>query len=110
METQAMPQSLDIATPVKRWLTFERRNWIALIAVGAFVGYGFGNGHTTQGAVQNISDQLGRTRKAEGCEHWRANKATSVANQAVVSNYTMDVPVPDLKAIPKDCQHPQSKE
>ena len=40
------------------WLTFERRNWIALVLAAGFGGFSLGNGHTTQGAVQSISAQL----------------------------------------------------
>lgn len=94
------------------WLTFERRNWMALILVAGAGGFSLGNGHTTQGAVQNISDQLGQkdaqvqhlkakvipALKAEaGCEHWRADTAAKLALQTSLI---------DPKELPGDCPHP----
>jgi hypothetical protein len=80
------------------FMTRERRGWVfALIAVGAAC-YGWGNGHTTQVAVEHISQEL-------GCEHVRADKTAKVAKQAIVSAYSDNVPIPDPKLIPKECPH-----
>lgn len=42
-----------------------------------------------------------------GCERWRAGKAISVAKQAIKGANSDTAPIPDIKAIPKDCAHPQ---
>jgi hypothetical protein len=83
---------------MKCWLTSERKEWIAAVFVAALIGFWIGNGHTTQGAVEHISQEL-------GCEHSRADKTAKVAKQAIVSAYSDNVPIPDAKAIPKDCPH-----
>lgn len=46
------------------WLTPERRAWVSAVVAGCLIGFGTGNGHTTQSAVLSISDRLGQTQKA----------------------------------------------
>lgn len=81
----------------------ERRGWIAGVIGAALLGFAAGNGHTTQGAISHVSDQLGQEKAAENCQHKRADKAVKVANQGIVSNYIVTVPIPDPAALPKDC-------
>lgn len=76
----------------KRLLNLERRTWLALVLASGLVGFGFGNGHTTQNAIEDI------TAKA-GCEHHRANVATKLALQPTIV---------DPKSIPKDNCSPKS--
>jgi len=99
------------------WFNYERRNWIVALALAACVGYAGGNGHTTQGAILNVSQQLG-DKKAElttlktkvipklkaqaGCEHSRADKASVVAEKAIVGAVVDSAPVPSPKEIPAD--------
>lgn len=95
------------------WLTFERKNWLATVAFALAAGFGLGNGHTTQGAISHVSDQLGQTtanlQKVEkvipaieaqaGCENNRANKTINLALQPIVV---------DKSQIPVDnCPHPK---
>lgn len=40
------------------------------------------------------------------CEDARADKASSIARQAIVSANSDSIPVPDAAAIPSDCPHP----
>lgn len=44
------------------WFTFERMSWMAAVLCAALGGFSIGNGHTTQSAVQNVSEQLGQKR------------------------------------------------
>lgn len=98
-------------------LTFERRNWLALVIMGFVSGYGVGNGHTTTGAVEHISDQLGQTEHKAAvveteaqCEHRRADKATAVAGNAILSANVDNVPTPKFKDLPTDnCPHIAAK-
>lgn len=46
------------------WFTNERRLWLAACLACALVGFGIGNGHTTQGAIAQVSDQLGQNKAA----------------------------------------------
>lgn len=90
------------------WFNFERRNWVALSIACGLLGYSAGNGHTTQNAITNISDQLGQVKSAENCEHKRADKAIGVAKMAIVaaSAADPDAAVPDPHVLPlKDCPH-----
>jgi hypothetical protein len=89
-----MPQSNSPDTNQTGWVTTERRNWLALAAVCALLGYSAGNGHTTQKSVASISDRLGQARQEAGCEHWRAAKAIQLAEQPVIVQPGQ---------IPKDC-------
>src|SRR5580698_3796140 len=54
MVTQEFQESPDM-----NWFTMERKNWIAVAIFAACLGYGAGNGHTTQGAVQSIANAQG---------------------------------------------------
>jgi hypothetical protein len=83
---------------IKCWLTSERKEWIAAVFFALLAGFCIGNGHTTQGAVEHISQEL-------GCEHVRADRSTKVAKQAIVSAYSDSVPIPDARSIPRDCPH-----
>lgn len=107
------------------WFKYERRNWIAAIALAFMAGYGLGNGHTTQGAIQNVSQQLGekdgqlktlktkvipKLQAAAHCEGTRADTAAKVAKTAIVSANSGTVPVPPPSAVPVDnCPHPAGK-
>ena len=112
MET-VVQRSLEKAHPWADWFTYERRNWGGAIIICALAGYAVGNGHTTSGAIDHISDQLGQTehkaaivQKDASCEHNRANKIASVAGQAILSNSVEAVPTPQFKDIPVDtCPH-----
>lgn len=112
METVQMLRSLNVEPKCPGgWLTFERRNWIALLFVAALGGFSAGNGHTTQGAVQNISSQLGQKAaalKKEQTEEIPKLKAIAGC-QTVRGNVAIDVVVNskkgtaiDLSAVP-DC-------
>lgn len=112
-----MSQSLEMNRAPNSWLTFERRNWIALVIVGTMAGFSVGNGHTTQGAISNISNQLGqkvgenhKLTAAAHCEGVRADKATVVARQAIRGALIDSAPIPSPSAIPRDdCPHPAGK-
>ena len=93
------------------WLTPVRKAFSAGLLIGSLGGYSAGNGHTTQGAVEHVSAQLGQTKavlntvekhdipalKSEaGCEHWRAQVAANLAVQPAVV---------DPSQIPADCPH-----
>lgn len=52
-------QSLILAAS-ESWLTHERRYWIAGVLLSAAVGFGVGNGHTTDEAIAHVSDQYGQ--------------------------------------------------
>lgn len=95
METRAMPQSHEFLESPREWFTFERRNWIALVFVGALVGFWIGNGHTTQIAVQGLQAQA-------GCEHYVARTTAAIAKKAIVAANTDGVPAPNVKTIPED--------
>lgn len=95
------------------WLTYERRNWLAIVLLALMGGYAGGNGHTTQGAVQNISQQLGtqgqilaKVKQHDACEHRRADVSSRVAVQAIVGANSPVGLVPDVSALPADCPHP----
>lgn len=125
MLIQTMQKSHDGGAPALSWLTFERRNWLALAFVVGAAGYGVGNGHTTQGAIQDVSQQLGqkkaevhalqtvtipKLKAANNCEANRGDKAAAVATQAIKSATIEAVPIPSPSAIPADnCQHPPPK-
>lgn len=44
-----------------------------------------------------------------GCEHWRANKAATVAQRAIVGANSDTAPIPDAKEIPTDNCDPPKK-
>ncbi len=111
MKISQMAQSLDV-TPQEYggWFTFERRNWIMLAFLMGCGGFALGNGHTTQGAISHVADQYGQAKvtvKAvtaqKNCEHRRGDIAVKVANEALASNFTTAVPIPDTDTIPADC-------
>lgn len=110
-----MARSLERVHPVADWMTHERRNWIAGIIVAALGAYSVGNGHTTTGAIQHVSWQLGekkaqivKLKVAAHCEDARATKASSVAGQAILSANIDAIQTPKFGDIPVDnCPHPK---
>lgn len=54
-----MQLSLQSFQQKTSWLTTERKNWAAAVLMACAVGYGLGNGHTTQNAISHVSMQLG---------------------------------------------------
>lgn len=62
--------SVSLFTPV-------RRAFIGGLFLGAIGGFAFGNGHTTQNAIQAISQQV-------GCEHQVASKAIGLAKRPTI--------------------------
>ena len=84
------------------WFTYERRNWIGAVLIAAAGGFGVGNGHTTQGAITHISQQLGDAKKKATCEHHVAEKAKAVALQGIAAANIAEVPAPDPKSLPVD--------
>jgi hypothetical protein len=107
-----MQSSLQYFHQKSSWFTVERRGWVAAVVFAGAVGFGFGNGHTTQGAIQHVSQQLGNEKATvkqlktkdipalkslAGCESWRADVATSLAERPVIVNPS---------EIPGDCPHP----
>lgn len=81
------------------WFTYERRKWIALVMAAVLSGFAWGNGHTTQNAIEHATEQA-------GCEHYRADKAIKVAKQGIDAATTFRVNPPDPKALPVDnCPH-----
>lgn len=98
------------------WLSFERRNWVALVVVAGMGGYALGNGHTTSSAIDHVSMQLGDTKAQVhklqtteipklkaivNCEHARADTNELLAEKAIVGKK----PSPD--DIAEDCPHPK---
>lgn len=85
-------------------------NWIGVCAVAFCAGLALGNGHTTQGAVAHISDQLGQAKAAAGCENHRASRATAVAGKAILAANLDSMVVPKFRDLPVDnCPHPEKK-
>ncbi len=116
MLVQTVPRSHDQGIPVLSWLTFERRSWLALAVVTGLAGFGIGNGHTTQDAIQDVSQKLGqksvqvqKLQTFANCEHRRAIVTKRLATQAIISADSATVPTPDVSAIPPDCPHPITK-
>lgn len=100
MVTNLMP------TDRENWLTNERKNWLGAVIVALCAGYGVGNGHTTQGAIEHVSEQVGQKdaklkalqtkiipalQDQAGCEHSRADKAAEVGD---MPDYCRHVVVP----------------
>lgn len=83
----------------------SRAKMIGALLVAALCGYWAGNGHTTHNSIVEVSNQLGKARAAQGCEHWRARVAGEVANQAITAANSEDAAAPDKSALPVDCQH-----
>lgn len=95
-------ESLEQSKPRRRW------EWGAWAAVSFCLGFAAGNGHTTQGAVQNISQQLGDAKKWARCEDRLAVKTAAVANKAIVGAWSATAPIPEFRDIPRDnCPHPK---
>lgn len=90
------------ATGFFGWFTYERRNWCAVIVLAACAGYAGGNGHTTQGAIVHVSQQLGDAKAKAACEHKVAQKAKAVAKQGILAATRDDVAAPDPRTIPAD--------
>ena len=75
--------------------------------MGLALGFGVGNGHTTQDAIKSVSVQLGTQKqqttllkKKLGCEQYRANLISAL----VTSNTDFDpkdLPVCDTKGNPR---------
>lgn len=99
------------------WLTFERRNWLAITLASFALGFSIGNGHTTQGAIQDVSQKLGqksgqlhalqtsdipKLKAKVGCEQHRADQATIVAKQAIKGALSDSAPIPAPSSLPKD--------
>ena len=104
-----MQLSLQSIQQRTSWFTMERREWVAAVFLAAVVGFGIGNGHTTQNSIANISDQLGQKKAAvktlqakAGCEKWRASVATTVAKEAIKGAVEASAPIPDTREIPAD--------
>lgn len=80
-----------------RWFTCERKEWLCVVAAAGLIGFGFGNGHTTQNAIEDISVQV-------GCEQQKTRKVTAIAKTAIKAATDFSVNPPDAKALPKnDC-------
>lgn len=114
-------RSLEQAPRWADWVTHERRNWIGAAILCGLFGFSLGNGHTTQGAIQHVSEQLGQKqaevhklntvvipqlKAATHCESARGDKAAAVAHQAIQSATIDAVPIPSPNAVPRDnCPH-----
>lgn len=112
MEIRTVQSSPDIGFPSFGWFTPQRRGLAIAFFLGACAGFGVGNGHTTQGAIEHVSAQLGDAKGAvavlqrhDNCVALQAKVATAVANQAVVSAVVRATPIPDPSVIP-DCPPP----
>lgn len=96
MSMEIMQQSHN-GTGLFGWLNFERRNWLAIAICTALAGFSVGNGHTTQGSIVNISQQLGqkkavikkletvdipKIKAVAGCQAAKADVATKVVRGA----------------------------
>lgn len=91
----------------KPFFTAHLRNIVLAFLAGVLIGYGWGNGHTTQNAIQDVAQKNGQQQatinklvqhdipklKAQaGCEHVRAD----VATEAVISRISGDAAdIPD---------------
>lgn len=101
-------------TGLFNWLTPIRRAFFAGLFVGLAAGLAIANGHTTQGAIQNVNQQLEQTKAAlntaekkdipalkaqAGCEKWRGDVNGDLATKPVMVNPA---------AVQADnCPHPQ---
>lgn len=98
MTVQSDRGSHNMLDRFKNLFTHERRNWVAIVLAAGLCGFGIGNGHTTQGAVAHISDQLGQTSKKLAVTACERGVARQVAGQAIAAANTGEVPVPDISA------------
>ena len=71
------------------WFSYERRNWLAAVAIAACAGFSWGNGHTTQNAIEDISKKsavqgavISKLKESANCQTVRARVATQVAVQS----------------------------
>lgn len=92
------------------WFTKERREWLVAVCFAFAAGYGTANGHTTQGAIAHVSDQLGQTKKAlvktqqaDGCEYRLVQQTTALAKEPVVVDPSR-IPKDNCPPIPKSRQ------
>lgn len=110
MEQSRILQSLNGPREQRTgWLTDERIKWLGAVIFVGVAGFMTGNGHTTQGAVQNIAQQLGDAKAAKACEHRVAKVNTHIATQAIISLNNAYVPTPALHEVAKDNCNPPSK-
>lgn len=77
---------LQLLQQKTNWATTERRAWTFAVIASAAIGFGFGNGHTTQGALSHVTWQLGQQKKVvakladvAGCQTLRAKVAKTDA-------------------------------
>lgn len=85
-------------------LSLVLAGWIACSAY-----YGTLHLKKSEAKLQTVQAvDIPKLKKAINCEDARADKASSIAKQAIASQYVDSVPIPDAKAIPKDCPHPAS--
>lgn len=109
MEARAMPINQQPDSGFFSWLTPARRNLVAVFLLGLFVGYAGGNGHTTGGAIEHISQQLGDAKVAAKCEHAVAQKSQAIAKQAIVAANVPEIAAPDPSVLPADKCPPVKK-
>ena len=83
------------------WFNFERRTWLAVVACAALAGYWAGNGHTTQDAIQSVSQKLGvktvqvkTLASVAGCQQKRADIAEGKIGAADTASGLL--PCPDV--------------
>ena len=119
MPDRLMQRNLETGLPLLDW--FAARACVSRFMVGVYIvsaglaGFAIANGHTTTGAVEHISQQLGQ-KSAEAsklkalvkCEDTRADRASVVAGQAIVANVVGTIKSPTAAEIPADnCPHPK---
>lgn len=97
--TMQMTQQSHNMGEIFGWFNYERRNWVAIVGMAFALGFWVGNGHTTQNAIHDVSQQA-------ACEHVRADKTAILTKQAIKGALSADAPIPSPNAIPKDnCPH-----
>jgi hypothetical protein len=102
------------------WFTYERRNWAAAVVGAVALGFSWGNGHTTQNAVADISvrsaaktavikkletKDIPALKSLAGCQTARADAATALVTNDRASSAVIPVCPPltvakDLGKIP----------
>lgn len=92
------------------WFTTERRMWTVALFAALLAGFGLGNGHTTQGSIAHVSDQLGQTEtalvsseKVAKCEHRIVQQTTALAKEPVIVDPSR-IPKDNCPPIPKSRQ------
>lgn len=90
------------------WFTPERRTWMAFAIGVGLIGFGIGNGHTTQNSVAHISAQLGDQKKVSakladvaGCQTARANIAKGEVVQSENGNDVNISAIPNCASVAK---------